>query len=190
MRHPLLRPFSYLCIKHETSLPVWVNWVIPAVFSLACTAILYKLVPASELFDDNGFFSRVLGFIQSLAGFYMAALAAIATFNSVDMDRHMPGNTPTMNIVYNGGLEEIKLTRRRFLSSMFAYLTLISLIVTLLSIGVLAIGPAVQNLIPTQWSWLAKLSFLFGYTLAIFQMISVTIWGLFYLGERIHTPDT
>jgi hypothetical protein len=189
MLQPLLRPFSYLFIKHDSYLPIWINWVIPTLLSLACTFVLYKLVPATNLLSDNGFVSRVLGFVQSLAGFYMAALAAIATFNNTDMDRFMPGTPPTMGIIYKGELETIKLTRRRFLSSMFAYLTLISVLLTLVSIAALAIGLNIPKWLDGQWNWTMRLTFLFGYTLTIAQMICITVWGLFYLGERIHTPD-
>jgi len=190
MLHPLLRPFAYLGIKHGSALPIWINWVIPIVISLAGTFVLFKLVPAATLLSDNGFVARVLGFVQSLAGFYMAALAAIATFNNSDMDRFMPGEPPTMPIIYKGALETVKLTRRRFLSSMFAYLTLISVLVTLASIAALAIGLNLPKWFDGQWNWAIKLAFLLGYTLSIAQMICVTVWGLFYLGERIHTPDT
>jgi hypothetical protein len=189
MLHPLLRPFSFLYIKHDSALPIWINWVIPTVLSLACAAVLDTLVPAEGLLSDNGFVARVLGFVQSLAGFYMAALAAIATFNNTDMDRFMPGTPPTMGIIYKGALETVKLTRRRFLSSMFAYLTLISVLLTLVSIAALAIGPNMPEWFEGQWDWIMRLVFLFGYTLVIAQMICVTVWGLFYLGERIHTPD-
>ncbi len=190
MLHPLLRPFAYLGIKHGSALPLWINWVIPIVICLASTSVLYKLVPAAALLSDNGFVARVLGFVQSLAGFYMAALAAIATFNNSDMDRFMPGKPPTMDIIHNGAPANIKLTRRRFLSSMFAYLTLISILLTLASIGALAIGCNLPKWFDGQWNWAIKLAFLVGYTLSIAQMICVTVWGLFYLGERIHTPDT
>jgi hypothetical protein len=190
MMHPLLRPFAYLGIRHQSALPVWVNWVLPFILSAICTFFLYKWLPAQTLLSENGFVARVLGFVQSLAGFYMAALAAIATFNNADMDRLMPGNPPTMSIIYNGALEKVKLTRRRFLSSMFAYLTLISILLTLASIGALAIGGSLPNWFDGKWDCAIKLALLFGYTLSIAQMICVTVWGLFYLGERIHTPDT
>ena len=75
----------------------------------------------------------ILSFIQILPGFFIAALAAIATFNRLDLDKIMPHPAPTINIECNGGKEEIDLTRRRYLTLMFSFLSAESILLIVLS---------------------------------------------------------
>ncbi|ALT79063.1 hypothetical protein AT984_19585 [Paucibacter sp. KCTC 42545] len=145
-----------------------------------------------DLFGASGVINKVLGFIQSLPGFYLAALAAVATFNNPDMDRLMPGTPPTARILYNGKLITVELTRRRMLCIMFAYLTVLSFVLTMSSIAAMTfaedIKAAIQENSPLLIRWI-KAAFTSIYFGALFQMLTITMWGLFYLGERMHTPD-
>ena len=100
----------------------------------------------------------------------------------------MPAPAPTMYIKYNGVMQSVTATRRRFLTSMFAYLTALSIVLSLVAIAVLVLAPAIKVACPgaaAKLHWAGLLVFLF----ALFQMTCVTFWGLFYLGERMLTPD-
>ncbi|MDO5623816.1 MAG: hypothetical protein Q4G71_03920 [Pseudomonadota bacterium] len=166
-----------------------VNWVVPAVVAAAVIAATAKFAGAASLLGDSGVIARVLGFVQSLAGFYVAALAAVATFPSVGMDQLMPGTPPTMTIVYNGTTTRVQLTRRRFLCSMFAFLTAVSLLITLIALTALALGPTIASTLVEPARTAVRVVFGGAFIFVLLQMISVTFWGLFYLGERMHTPD-
>lgn len=78
--------------------------------------------------------AKILGFVQNLPGFYIAALSAIATFNKTDIDKTMPAPAPKLDIVVQGHNIAIELTRQRFLCSMFAFLTAESMILVVFSI--------------------------------------------------------
>lgn len=185
----LLRPFSYLTIKHDSNVPWWVNLWVPAILTVLLFVTGKLLGLTFTLFGGDGVVNLVLGFVQTLAGFYIAALAAIASFDSPYMDRPMPGTPPTMKVNYNGSRSTVDLTRRRFLSTMFAYLTACSLLVTVVSIIAIALSKAATQFAPMEaYAWI-KWSFSFLYVFVFAQMISITLWGLYYLGERIHTPD-
>ena len=185
----LLRPFAYLTVQRPSRLPLWVNWLLP--LALAALAIfgLGKLGDTVNIFAEQGLLDRLLGFIQTLTGFYIAALAAVSSFNSPHLDRTMPEPAPRMTIKYNGVLQTIAATRRRFLTSMFAYLTALSFVFSLAAIAVLSLAtPLGQALAPSVvvvGHWLLAFGFLF----IAFQLACVTFWGLFYLGERMLTPD-
>jgi hypothetical protein len=45
---------------------------------------------------------HILGFVQVLPGFYIAALAAIATFNKTDIDKIMAAPAPKIDIFIHG----------------------------------------------------------------------------------------
>lgn len=189
MTKVLVRPFAYLRIHHDSGLPAWINWWIPVILAGFTCLLAWWVGFSAGLTSDNGLVARVLGFTQGLAGFYMAALAAIATFNNVDMDQLMPGVPPTLTIYYNNGNETVPLTRRRFLSQMFAYLTALSFLISLVSIVTLAIGSNVKSVLDIACYTSARQVFLFLYFLSLAQMTTITLWGIYYLGERIHTPD-
>lgn len=168
------------------------NWWLPLLASMALVAMSCFIERRVDLFGASGVLNKVLGFIQSLPGFYLAALAAVATFNNPDMDRLMPGTPPTAKVLYNGKLITVELTRRRMLCIMFAYLTALSFVLTMGAISAMTfaddIKATVQTSAPSLIGWV-KAAFSIIFFGGLFQMLAITMWGLFYLGERMHTPD-
>lgn len=185
----LLRPFSYLSIKHPDSKVLMVNWVIPIVLTIACVGALGYWKVEIDTYSSSGLLTKLLGFVQSLPGFYLAALAAVATFNNPAMDKLMPGTPPTGWVLHNGKLTEVQLTRRRMLCTMFAYLTAVSFALTIAAITATTLAAPIKAALPDALLTPARLTFLTAYLTFLFQMLSITLWSLFYLGERIHTPD-
>ncbi|HIH2651542.1 MAG: hypothetical protein IOC39_25755 [Burkholderia sp.] len=185
----LLRPFAYWSIKFEKK---WqLDWGIPAVLTIMSVA---ALVGASHLkpimvLGDSGLLAKMLSFVQSLPGFYIAALAAIATFNRIDIDRIMPAPPPRMNVNIRGRSIAIDLTRRRFLCVLLAFLTAESLVLIMTAMLGLSAGPSLKLAVTEEYQRLTLYSCLAIYMLFFWQMLCVTFLGLFYLGERIHQPD-
>jgi hypothetical protein len=184
----LLRPFSFLAIRHPSNLPMWVNWVLPFTATGVSLLFLHWLGPDVNVFGSQGLLDRLLAFVQTLAGFYIAALAAVSSFNSPHLDREMPAPAPTMYIMYNERMQLVPATRRRFLASMFAYLTSLSFLFSLAAIATTVLAPVFKQTWPHTVSYLHCVGAGF-FLMALFQMTCVTFWGLFYLGERMITPD-
>lgn len=96
----LLRPFGYLAIRHPYK---WiVDWFYPAILMLFTATLIYLHGGFSSAIKAGGTVSLVLSFVQSLPGFYIAALAAIATFGKPDIDSVLPEPTPKIKIVFRG----------------------------------------------------------------------------------------
>lgn len=184
----LFRPFSFLTIQHPSRLPLWVNWILPCFIATIVVAGLSAFATPINFFGPQGFIERLLTFIQTLAGFYIAALAAVSSFNSPHLDREMPQPAPTMFIKHNGVLQEVYATRRRFLTAMFAYLTASSIIFSLMGIASVTLASPLATEFPLAIVWLRWIG-LTGFLFLLFQMMVITFWGLFYLGERMLTPD-
>lgn len=134
----------------------------------------------------------ILSFVQNLPGFYIAALAAIATFGRHDIDEAMPGSPPPRikTITTSGHGNVIVLMRRRFLCLLFAYLTVECIALTLFSIFAISLAPAMRGLV-------SPIMLLIGHAISsvvvlflLTQLMVATLWGLYYLDERIHQPDT
>ena len=201
MRNILLRPFAYLTIQHSDPIVQWVNWRLPALLA-ACVAALWGvpwlankcgfIAPGDvNVWGDGGLISGVLGFIQSLPGFYTAALAAVATFGGRDMMKVMPGQAPKMRVLFNGKLTQpLELSRRLFLTSMFAYLTALSFLLTIAAIVGTSVAESISTmLLPSVRPWVSGLATTV-FALFFIQMLTITGWGLYYLGERMHLGVT
>jgi len=179
----LIRPFSYLAIKHDNK--YLMDWVFPAMLVALTGGALFFLRDGLNIFGESGILSRVLGFIQNLPGFYIAALAAIATFGRSDIDNIIPSPTPVIMEVREGEQNPIPLTRRRFLCMMFAFLTAECVVLILVSIAVLSMAGDYHGNPFFGFKIFTGVGFLV-YMLFFYQMLLATFWGLFYLGDRIH----
>jgi hypothetical protein len=185
--YQLSRPISYLAI-HDPS--KWkIDWVLPICCSLATLVILFTIPIRPSIFGTSGILWQISGLLQILPGFYIASLAAIATFNKNNMDEYMPELTPTVTIRIGDHACPIKLTRRRMLSLMFGYLTFLSLLLFLTIVLVNMLAPNVKLLLPASFHKIALGIFVAIYGLLFWHMIAVTLFGLYQLSDRMHQPD-
>lgn len=184
----VLRPFLFLSIKHSQK--QFFDWVFPSVFSVLCVLFLLCFRDGLNLVGASGLIERILSFVQILPGFYIAALAAIATFNREEMDDYMPEPTPKIKLVLGGEENEIRLTRRRFLSMLFAYLTAVSIVFCLVSICSLEFSHLFLEAFSSALEDYVYAFLLFFYFFLFWQLIFETMLGIYYLGERIHQADS
>lgn len=178
--YQLTRPVSYLRIEHEDK---WIyDWLVPGVITVGTASLLFWLTTIQFLTDGNGLLAQITGFLENLPGFFIAALAAVATFNRHDIDEVM-SNPPRVRIMYQGRLGFVEMTRRRFLCVLFSYLTATTIFLIIAYYLAAAIGKGASVPVAAQWA------FAIAYLFVFWQMIVATLLGLFYLGERLHTPD-
>ncbi|EIG3558839.1 hypothetical protein FW381_004759, partial [Escherichia coli] len=138
------------------------------------------------LFDDNGFIKSIVSFISNLPGFYIAALAAIATFNRAEIDLPLISNERNASIEIkvtkeNGKVvnsEEV-LTRRLFLCMLFSFLTALSIVIIILN-------AIFSPLINVYQNSIVLMVYTVVFTFLVWQLLVSTFFGLYYLGNRIH----
>lgn len=178
--YQLTRPFSYLRIKHEEK---WVyDWVIPIILTVATVTLLGSFSSVEKVVGENGVISQITNFVAGLPGFFIAALAAVATFNKNDIDELM-ANPPKLEIMFQGQSMLVEMTRRRFLCVLFSYLTAVSIFLVLLTRLCLPLT------LPKEYLEFTTLLGIALYFFVLWQLVSATLLGLFYLGERLHTPN-
>lgn len=143
----IFKPLNYLKIKWDVQghfSKKQFDIIIPIIVSLIFSVILalvdffaYDIAKKVEpnIFK-NEFTGLLIGFLQTIPGFYIAGLAAISTLNSETMDRPMSGIPPTEKVIETNPYaeKEMPLTRRMFLSRLFSYLSFISLSAFLVAI--------------------------------------------------------
>lgn len=181
----LIKPWSYISIRPYLHQKLVVDFYLPLFLALITIGFTrYFVCNEALVFADNSALIKLGAFIQTLPGFYLAALSAIATFNKPDMDKYMFGTPLYMEIIDIG---QIQLTRRRFLCVMFAFLTVQSFVFSISCIIFNSFNSDIFNHLLTfkeaTYVTAGLIYFIF------WQLMTVTLWGIYYLGERMHTPN-
>jgi hypothetical protein len=175
----LFTPLRYSRIEHKQK--TYVDLYIPAILAII-VCIAYIFLPVQfTIIGKEGIIKSLSAFLQVVSGFYIAALGAIATFPNKNMDVLMDG-IPLQ-------LDNHPLTRRQFLSYMFGYLAFIGFFLVLLGIFTEAISPNIihlKNSINLQVFITLKLIFIYIYFFLFCKMLLTTLYGLYYLTEKIH----
>lgn len=180
----LFRPLDYARIKHPAKTKY--DIFIPLSLAVFGTAILMWLPKTPNIIGTKGLIEIFSGLLQILTGFYIASLAAIATFNKDGMDETMAGDPPTLTVSYRGKIKIDKLTRRRFLCLMFGYLALMSIFIYFLGQGTQLFADNAKILIPSKYFYWCKWSFVSIYLFFALNLIVTTLLSLFYMVDHIH----
>lgn len=185
----LLRPFDYLRIKHE--IKDRYDFIYPGVISFILTLLFFYMPVTPQIFGQDGLITNVVSTIQILTGFYIASLAAIATFNKDGLDDIMRGTPPTLTATKQGQTIKVPLTRRKFLCLLFGYLALLSIFINLISIAAKLAYPSLLYLrLGSDYYLLVKVLFIFAYFFILSNLFVTTLLGLYYMSDRIHRNDT
>lgn len=166
--------------------------VITVVSIVLLNIILRKL---GFTLNARGFVEGVNGLLGVLVGFYIAALAAISGSNNVHLDKLMRGVPPKIKIFKAGRWVDESLTRRRFLSFLFGYCAVMSILCYIM-------GLLRSNLSFSNFSDLEKFIFGFDFYLTISNLFWLvylwlisslfvsTLLGLYYLADRMNRDDS
>lgn len=180
----LLRPLDYLWIKHD-HMAIY-SFFIPMVLATAVIVLFWKLPAPVPLIIDGGIVPAITGLLQILTGFYIGSLAAVSTFGRPSMDKPMLGSTPLLIVRHNGKNIQEELTRRRFLSLLFGYLSFLSLVLYIIGATANIIEENTRLIVPANWMLFLTWS-LFGIYFFVFcNLIITTLLGLYYMTDRIH----
>lgn len=190
----IFKPLNYLSIRWDNGLinKTRFDFIIPLLVAIILSAIMTFLWSEIGTKNSNIFINDLtyylICFLQTMPGFYIAALAAISTINSTTMDQPMAGDTPKEKYVeYNPyKVFWIEMNRRRFLARLFSYLTFISIV---LFCFLLIIRFSYSLEIKVSSLYVVYMVYFFSCVVVIFslvQLIMMTFLSLYYLGERVH----
>lgn len=184
----LISPLNYLRLTQHAK---WVvDWLIPICFALFATYSINVTFPHFDLYSKDGFINGMGGFIQTLPGFYIAALTAVATFGRPEvMDMAVSPGDIYLRQKSTSNPGRVLVTRRKFLCLMFAYLCTVSLVLTVISPTVQALKIDAVRMIPQPNMFYLKVIFEMLYFISLGQLVMITLWGLYYLSDRIHQSE-
>ncbi|MUJ57507.1 hypothetical protein GM710_18230, partial [Vibrio cholerae] len=170
----LLKPLYYLKIKHEQKL--FIDIYLPLMVAALFLFLLSRTSVEIAFVGKSGLVQLVNGLLQVLIGFFVASLAAVATFQRPGMDENMRGKAPT--------LQGKGVTRRQYLCYMFGYLAFMSIAVYFGS-GVLELTMKVWKETFGSYFTQVKLVAVFIYFSLVSNIIFTTLLALHFLTDRI-----
>jgi hypothetical protein len=174
----LFKPLKYIQITNGEKR--WFDLWLPLLTAGLVTVILYILPKPISFLGKDSIVSLTNGILQILSGFYIASMAAVATFNREGMDDIMVGSD-------SPSLAGKKLTRRSFLSYLFGYLASISILMYFVGgLAQLTLGSlsAICHELPFA-RWIG----LFAYLTVLFNLLFTTMLGMHFLIDRIHRTE-
>ena len=191
----LLRPFAFRKIHHPHLRLIIIR--VPVALAVVIVVFFNILPITPPTLGPFGLTGHVLSFVSILPGFYIAALAAVATFDRDLLDMKMDAPAPTLELETRGKTSSVPLSTRMFLCHMFSYLTALSFATVVICIFGNIVGPSVSAIlllilkakfIPPAVLFL-KAVFIFLISWIVAQILLVTMLGLYFLAERIHRPN-
>jgi hypothetical protein len=129
----LLVPIRYLGIKHGSSLfqsKAVYDFILPAALAiLTCSAFAWLGI-GFRILSNGEILKKITDLLTLMIVFYLAALAAVATFDRKGIDDPLKGGDATLRILNHSSDTFVvkKLTYRQFISYLFGYLSFLSLI--------------------------------------------------------------
>lgn len=178
----LFSPLRYLKIVHEAK-SIY-DFYIPLFLSFISVSLLFIIPNKPPFFGINGIVTYVSEILKFLSPFYIAALAAVATFDSPSINGIFEGKKPYIIEKVRGELKRIELNRRQFLSLAFGYLALVSLFMYF--IGYISWIISINIKFSGSYLLAVKIFFSLTYLFVFFNIMTTTMLGLFYLSDRLH----
>ncbi|MCR5874755.1 hypothetical protein LRS10_11610 [Phenylobacterium sp. J426] len=179
----LLQPLAYWRIRHPAK---WrYDLGLPAAVAVPLAALLLWGPLDLNLVGQNGLLDKINGLIGILSGFFIAALAAVATFDRPSMDDPMPGDPPKLRIVERGAAYDVAMSRRLFLSMLFGYLSLASFGIYFFG-SVLQLAAQADADISARVMFFARPVLTASYLFVVSNIFVNTALGIYYLSYRLH----
>jgi hypothetical protein len=195
MWYELSRWWAYRQIQHPR-MHVYL-WLLPGILAVFLTVIFFLLPVRPDVSGSNGILAAIIQTVSMLPGFFITSLAAVATFQRPEMDVEMPAPTPSVEMRLDGVKSQVLLTRRMFLSYLFSYLAIISLMLVVLCASANLIAPSAVVLVNAA-APVAHQQIITDVLLAPFlgfllfwcaSMLITTFHGIYFLTERMHQPN-
>ncbi|EIO5098534.1 hypothetical protein RGL60_003318 [Vibrio parahaemolyticus] len=181
----LFKPLDYIRIEHQEKR--WFDFGLPVILAAMCAVCLYFLPKPVAYIGKDGVISLVNGILQILSGFYIASMAAVATFQKDGMDDQMEGEPPTLKVIKRGEKVSKNLTRREFLTYLFGYLAFMSILMYFVG-GFIQLASGNISMFITNMSSEFKHVLVGLYMLIVFNILSTTVLGMHFMIDKIHRP--
>lgn len=194
----LLKPCNYLRIRQGDAF--WESKRVydiglPAVMTAATILLARSLHVPIALHGSSTLLQSLSNLLALLIAFYMAALAAVATFERKGIDDTLRGGDALLRVINHdsGKHEDKKLTYRQFVAYLFGYLSFLSLILFLFLLFTNTAWPIIVRDSRDIWKWDCIIrygidpaifaAFFFG----LWQLFVTSLLGIYFLADRMQS---
>lgn len=188
-------PLNYLRIQHGRGIfhsKQTYDFVLPVIMALFVFMVFRCLKIEICITKNPDIIKRVGDLLQLLVAFYMAALAAVSTFDRKGLDEKLKGESATLLVRGKDGVRSRQkiLTNRQFISYLFGYLSFLSLILFLFLIFFDAVWPKIE-LKFIDVSWVKHIGEVISvlFFAALWQLVFVSLLGIYFLTDRLQVLD-
>lgn len=193
----LLVPCNYIRIRYGSSRissKVLYDWVLPALLTAATIGLLTLLAIPLEISGHAAATAGLSNLLALLIAFYMAALAAVATFGRTDIDQKLRGGDAILWVLNHKTWkrEPKALTYRQFICYLFGYLSFLALVLFIALLSFNLLWDRIEA-VASKYMWGEAISscaetglfvlFVFGF----WQLFIASLVGIYFLTDRIHT---
>jgi hypothetical protein len=200
--HQLAAPVRYLSIAQGGGLftsKATYDFVLPTAISLIATFVVWRFSFSLGLYAADGFIPGIINLLNLLIAFFIAALAAVATFDRPGLDDPMKGEPATMKRRDSKNIVRDRfLTHRQFICYLFGYLSFSTIMLLLILYGFRLVGhEAAASLDLHVHVWgpvfalkpLLKLIGTFVFFFLFTQIIVTMLLGIYFLSDRFQFLD-
>jgi hypothetical protein len=194
----LLTPCNYLRIRQGKGIfysKLVYDFVLPVAGTVAAVAICLSLDAPLNLSNQDKFVANLSQLLALMIGFYLAALAAVATLNRDGIDSPLKGEPAKLRVINHDGGQRVdkNLTYRQFICYMFGYLSFLSLILFIVVICAANVWPLIARKINAVQESAAHIDTLVNAGLFILvsfllsQLFVTSLLAIYFLAERLQT---
>lgn len=185
--------FTYLSIRVGTGIytsKIFADVIAPIIGGAGLTILYYQILGQPDFFNEDQFAAKFANLFEILAAFFIAALAAVASFDRPSLDQPLAGEPAVMSRWCNKSqaYRDIALTRRMFIGYLFAYLSTVSLCVALCMPFFEAFADANKSSSSLEYQSACLVGHILFFCL-LTNIVITSLYGIFFLSHRIHDPD-
>lgn len=171
------------------------DFVLPAGLTIFTLAIAIWLKKPINLHEHDTLLESLADLFALLIAFYMAALAAVATFERAGIDNPLKGGDAILYVLdHDTGLRVAKrLSYRKFISYLFGYLSFLSLVLFMALlflrgtwgsiVSTFEDRPKIEGLI----YWVVDPTLFALFFFFVWQMFITSLLGIYFLADRMQS---
>lgn len=168
------------------------DFVIPGLVGAGMVLLTSRVPLKLGLFSDKGLVPDVISLLNLLIAFFIAALAAVATFDRKGLDEALKGEPALLRRRNKRSvLVEHILTHRQFVCYLFGYLSFASIAFLLTLYGLRMFGDQIKLLVDRTGDLAGVVhalgTFLFFGILS--QLVITMLLGIYFLSDRLQFLD-
>lgn len=188
-------PLRYLVIRQGDgwfASKATYDFLLPILLSLLTVSALYGLGIPVGFLSDKGIVVGIVSLLNLVIAFFIAALAAVATFDRKGLDDVMKGRPALLKLpTRSGEKKDYSLTNRQFVCYLFGYLSFVSLFFLISIHFVRLFGPELFSRIPDSFCLIdfLKLAIAGIFFFVLWQIVVTMFLGIYFLCDRLQFMD-